>query len=58
MKQIWQSKTVWFNVITTLTAVSLLTAETYPEVATLFVYFSTIGNIILRVFFTNTEIKK
>ena len=59
MKPILQSKTVWFNLITFVLAlialpsfISILPASIIPDIAII----NSIGNLILRVFFTSQPI--
>lgn len=61
MKSWWESKTVWFNIFMTVIdfAAFLETQTGLPEwVAPLAVTIHGIGNVILRVWFTSTEVEK
>jgi hypothetical protein len=54
----YQSKTIWFNIIMTLLSViSVLQGmEEFLEYAKLFLIITTVGNVILRVWFTSSSI--
>lgn len=58
MKKWYQSKTVWFNVIVTAIALATELSNAQLPVSLLKVYATviTLGNIILRVFFTEKPI--
>ncbi len=48
------SKTVWFNVVTGVVALASAFTGTLPQYAGIFVGVLTVGNFVLRTFFTNT----
>jgi len=56
VKAWFQSKTVWFNLIMTVLGVITLLQGTFPQYSTIFVLLTGIGNLILRIYFTNTTI--
>ncbi len=58
MKSWFQSKTVWFNIIVTVIALATELSNAQLPVSLLHVYATviTLGNIILRVFFTSQPI--
>lgn len=60
MKPWYKSKTIWFNVFLTLTGIFTF-LQAIPELAKLYgLYFLVSGgicNVILRIWFTDTEIK-
>jgi len=61
MKKWYQSKTLWFNILTFI--VALLTAIldeklfTDPVAISIFTFFLTVGNLALRIFFTAEPIE-
>lgn len=56
-KKIWQSWTFWFNVITAaLGALDVLTQQSILSPTTYAIILA-IGNVLLRVFKTDSEIK-
>lgn len=63
-KTVIESKTVWFNVVTTLigilpiiaAAVKAITPETAILIDAVVTMVVGVGNVILRVWFTNTPI--
>jgi len=56
-KKWYQSKTVWFNVIMTVTDAAALMAETVPEPYKVgLLALHGFGNIVLRIWFTDTEV--
>jgi len=57
MKPVWKSKMVWFNAITTLVLMAQLIGELQPELAGFTAGIMGAGNIILRVWFTDTKIE-
>ena len=57
MKHILFSKTVWFNVITGVVGFVLAIQGNLPQYAGVFVGILTVGNFILRTWFTNTAIQ-
>ena len=57
MKHILFSKTVWFNVITGVVAGVMAIQGNLPQYAGVFAAILTIGNFVLRVWFTNTAIQ-
>ena len=60
MKKWYQSKTVWFNVITTVlalaTELSNATGLSTESMLKIYAAVISVGNIILRVFFTEKPI--
>ena len=59
LKRIWDSKTVWFNVITIILAVialpefvSIISPSLLPYIALV----NSVGNLLLRVFFTSQPV--
>ena len=58
-KSIFASKTVWFNVITTVVGVimALQSMPTFEMYAPLMGMILTVGNVILRVWFTSQPIQ-
>jgi len=53
----YQSKTVWFNVILTITEVAAMMSETMPDGYKMgLLAVQGVGNIVLRVWFTNSSI--
>ena len=54
----YQSKTVWFNVLMTIIGVTTLlqSVATFDKYAQALVLISAVGNVILRVWFTSTNI--
>jgi hypothetical protein len=59
MKKWYSSKTVWFNIITTAIALATeLSNANFPTADLFKVYMGviTLGNIILRVFFTSQPV--
>lgn len=57
-KPIWQSKTVYFNVLMTVigVATALESMPTFQAYAPYFAIILAIGNVILRVWFTTQPI--
>ncbi len=56
-KKWWQSKIVWFNVVSTAIAVlGVLAGMVTTEKAAVFTALQSIGNVILRVWFTDSPI--
>lgn len=58
MKKWYQSKTVWFNIVTTIVGVVtfLQGQPTFAEFAPWLVLVAGIGNLILRIWFTDQPI--
>ena len=54
----YQSKTVWFNIVITIVGIvaSLQGAKIFDNYADVFVVITLVGNVILRVWFTNSNI--
>lgn len=57
------SKTLYFNLITTVAEIALVLADVlphdrYPEIITVFIVINGIGNSILRIWFTDTYIRE
>jgi len=57
MKKVYMSKTVWFNVIVTAVLMAQLFGELYPDLAGATAGIMGVGNLILRVWFTDTKIE-
>ena len=57
MKHIIFSKTVWFNVVTGIIGAVMAIQGSLPQYASIFVGILTIGNFILRTWFTNSAIQ-
>jgi len=59
-KSWWKSKVIWFNIITTIlalaTELSNATGLTTENLLKIYAGVITLGNIILRVFFTSQPI--
>ena len=58
MKKWYQSKTLWFNILTTVVLTAQMVGDLYLEYATITILLAGFGNIMLRVWFTTTEIEK
>ena len=58
MKKWYSSKTVWFNLLTTLVLVAQLVGEQFQEYLPVTVLIAGLGNILLRVWFTDSEVEK
>lgn len=58
MKKIYESKTVWFNLIMMVVLVAQLVGDMYTNQAQLTALIAGVGNIVLRVWFTETKIEK
>ena len=61
MKKWYESKTTWLNIVTTLIAIVVMVREQIPvpeEYVWILVLVTGILNIVLRVWFTDTEIEK
>ena len=59
MKRFYQSKTVWYNLVMTLVDVLTLATDMKigsQEVAVWLVFLHGLGNIILRIWFTDKPI--
>lgn len=56
MKSIWASKTIWFNIIMTLVTVATALQGLFPEWAPILGTILVIGNVILRIWFTEQPI--
>lgn len=56
MKEVLQSKTVWFNVIMTVITMAEFMGNIKPEWLGVTVMISGLGNIILRIWFTSQPI--
>jgi len=55
MKFYLKSKTVWFNIIMTFTEVALFLQDILPPEYMIYAFIvQGVGNIILRIWFTNT----
>lgn len=61
-KSFWTSKTLWFNLISLIitVAISVLDQQliTDPKVISIITLVITVGNTILRIFFTTQPITK
>lgn len=59
-KKWYESRTVWFNIIVTITGVIsvLQNMDEYVAYTAIFTPILVIGNTILRVWFTETKIEK
>jgi hypothetical protein len=55
-KQFYKSKVLWFNVITIGLGIIGVVAKTFPISQEVLGLITAIGNILLRVFSTNTSI--
>ena len=55
----FESKTVWFNVFMTIVGIAsaLQGMDIFAKYAEVFLIVVTVGNIILRVWFTNSNIQ-
>ena len=58
MKKWHQSKTVWFNLIMTAVLTAELVGGLYPSFGQASILLMGLGNLILRVWFTDTVIEK
>lgn len=57
-KKWWESKTIWFNVIMTILDIAALqSVSAWLDIQTL-ALIQTVGNVILRVWFSDTIIEK
>ena len=52
----YASKTVWFNVVMTIVGISTALGGTFPQYGLILGALTTVGNVILRVWFTSTPI--
>ena len=57
MKEWYQSKTVHFNLIMTVVMISEFAQSIHPEWISVTALIAGVGNIVLRVWFTDTEIR-
>ena len=58
MKKWYQSKTVIFNSIMTLVMIAQLVGQTNEELAGVTALVAGIGNIIIRVWYTDTAVER
>jgi hypothetical protein len=56
MKAWYFSKTIWFNVVMTAVGVATALQGSLPKYAAVLGAIVVVGNVILRVWFTNTAI--
>jgi hypothetical protein len=57
MKEWYQSKIVWLNILTTIVLMAEFVGQVQPELLSATITISGLLNIVLRVWFTNTEIR-
>lgn len=54
----YESKTVLFNILTTIVMVASFIGDVHPNISAVTVMIAGIGNVILRVWFTKSEVAK
>ena len=58
MKKWYESKTLWFNILATVVLTASYLGNVNPSISAVAVGVAGVGNIILRVWFTEMPVEK